>query len=220
MPLAARIMRFHMSGNRAAVGWVVIIAAGILFSGCASSPPPVTEPPVLDPVTATPEYWLAKPAAASVYGEDFDKLWSASAETAHNEFFTIDRQDYRDGLLTTRPLISKQIWEFWRSDAGDEYYAWQNSLQTIRRTIQFEFDRQSGGATVSPKVLIERFSQPNRRITSTGEYRRFFTPQPTAAEASAVDKDDQEYGYWYSVGRDYAMEAELASAIKLRLAKQ
>jgi hypothetical protein len=203
---------------------IAAIAAGCLVAaylpGCSSSPPPVTEPPVLDPATAKPDYWLAKPSAASLYDDDYDRLWNACAETAKSEFFSLDRQDYRDGLLTTRPLVSKQLWEFWRSDAGDSYYALQNSIQTIRRSIEFDFDRQAAGGTVSPKVLIERFAQPNRRITSTGDYRQFFSPVNTGPPATPDPYGDANEGYWYSIGRDYAMEAELVEAISDRLAKQ
>jgi hypothetical protein len=219
MPSSARIMRRAKIMIRIRIISVIapaLVAAACLL-GCSSAPAPVTEPPILDPATAKADYWLAKPSAASLYDDSYDRLWNACADTARSEFFDLDRQDYRDGLLTTRPLVSKQIWEFWRSDAGDSYYAMQDSVQTIRRSIQFEFDKQAGGGTVSPKVLIERFAQPNRRITSTGDYRRVFAPVNTGTADPNDPYGNEDQGYWYSIGRDYAMEAELVQAIRLRL---
>jgi len=209
----------HMIGTKTLAIACMIAATGLWLSGCSSEPLPPTEPRQLDPATAKADYWLAKPAAAIVYGEDYDQLWDACADVARADLYSLDRQDYRDGLLTTTPMISKQIWEFWRNDAGDSYDAMQDTLQTIRRTVRFEFDRGSGGNTVTPKVLVERFAQPNNRITSTGEYRGYFatTDEPSSMRSPYSTSSED---YWYAIGRDYAMEAELAKAIKAKLAPQ
>jgi hypothetical protein len=183
----------------------------LVLAGCSSEPVPLTEPPQIDPATAKPDYWLSKPAAATIYCASYDKLWDICSQTAVVYFYAIDRQDYREGLLTTHPLVSKQIWEFWRHDAGDGYYEMQDTAQAIRRTIQFDFDRPSaGGCTVTPKVLIERFVQPNRRISSTGEYRPYFSP---------IDSKERANDYWYAIGRDYEMESALALAIKQKVGR-
>lgn len=191
-----------------------LILLSILISGCATefAPPPVAP---VDPATAKNDYWLDKPAAASVFAGDYDKLWDICIATAHAELFELDRRDYRDGLLTTHPLISRQIFEFWRPDSGDLYSVVQNSLQTTRRTIYFQFDRLPGGYTVTPKVVVERFATRDKRITSPGQYRSAFQSvdpnQPRPPPQPGIDPNDKE---WYAIGRDLAMEAELARSIK------
>jgi hypothetical protein len=193
-------------------GIIFLMALGLCGAGCSSEPVAPSAVPEPDPVTATPEYWLAKPSAAAVGGDNYDVLWNACATVAKGEYFTLDREDYREGILTTRPMVSKQLWEFWRSDAGDLYYAAQDSVQTIRRTIRFEFDREPNGCTVTPKVLIERLAQPNKRITSSAEYRKFFRVPENRSPLDTTTDD-----YWFSIGRDYAMEAELTQAIQTQL---
>jgi hypothetical protein len=193
---------------------ILLMLLVMIGAGCSSEPAPLSAPPEPDPATATAGYWLAKPAAAAVGGANYDQLWDACADVARGEYFGLDRQDYREGLLTTRPLVSKQVWEFWRSDAGDLYYAVEDSVQTVRRTIHFEFDRQANGCTVTPKVLVERLAQPSRQITSSGEYRNLFRVETQQRVPGDVGPSDE---YWYAVGRDYAMEAELAQAIQSRL---
>jgi hypothetical protein len=85
----------------------------------------------------------------------------------------------------------------------------EDTVQAIRRTVRFDFERQpGGGCTVTPKVLIERFVQPNKRITSTGEYRQYFSP---------IDSTELNVDYWYAIGRDYEMESDLAIAIRQRM---
>ena len=93
----------------------------------------------------------------------------------------------------------------------------QNSLQTIRRTVRFRFDKSPGGYTVTPKVLVERFSQPTKRITSAAQYRSTFayeTPDSSVERETGV-RDTGEY--WYAIGRDEAMESQLAERIKDKL---
>jgi hypothetical protein len=201
-------------------------AVGLLFfllTACATnsaSAPPTTRPAFLSApaAQANSDYWFNKPPVASVASPDFQKLWDACRATAINDQFEIDQEDYRLGLLRTFPMISKQFFEFWRSDAGDVREVAWDSLQTIRRTIRFDFTRQPDGSfIVYPKVLIETSAHPERRITSQAQYSQAFT---TVAEAPTIINDQGvsvPTRYWYSVGRDDAMEKELANSVREKL---
>jgi hypothetical protein len=192
----------------------------LLLTACQDSVPPAT-PPAL---TAAPseqsgsDYWFNQPPVASVTSSDFQKLWDACATTLINDQFEIDRRDYRLGVLTTWPMISKQFFEFWRSDAGTPREVIWDSLQTIRRTVRFEFSRQPDGSyTAHPKVLIETSAHPERRITAQAQYSQAFaavgeTPTITNEEGVTIPTR-----YWYSLGRDEAMEKELANSVREKL---
>jgi hypothetical protein len=200
---------------------LAVIIAGAILSGCDSEPQPLTEPVKLDPATAKPSYWLNMPAAASVFCDDYDKLWVVCGDVARDELFTLDREDYRDGLLTTHPMISRQFFEFWRPDTGDTYGVVQNSLQSVRRSIEFHFDKLPGGYTVSPKVLIERLARENQRVSVSAQYQEVFNSQIyTSADRQAGAKAPDSASTWYATGRDLAMEAELAKIIQQRLGPQ
>lgn len=204
--------------------WIAILssAAAIALAGCASSAPPL--PPGMpqpDPTTGKVDYWLAQPGAASVFCPDYDRLWDTCQSTARDDQFAFDQDDYRQGLLTTRPLPSRQFFEIWRNDCGDSYGVAQSSLQTIRRTIDFEFQSLPGGFVVTPKVVVERLAQLTLRITSPAEYSRAFTGveplsnDPAQEAARVVLQDSTEH--WYAIGRDSALEAELAQEIQRRI---
>jgi len=196
-----------------------LIPLTLIFACFACAEPPadvLLDAPKVDPQTAQGSYWLSQPAAATVYADDYDKLWNICSDLARDELFTLDRQDYRDGFLITQPLVSKQIFEPWRPDTGDFYGVVQNSLQTIRRTIHFEFDKLPGGYIVTPKVVVERFSQHTKRVTSTAQYHSVFSNNDPL-DVTRKQYEQQLDNAWYAIGRDPAMEAKLAKAIKQKL---
>src|SRR3954465_14080650 len=92
-----------------------IAVAISLIPGCITHPqnPAATQPATaLDPATTQPAYWLDRPAGATVQGRDFDAVWDVCKDTARGYLFVLDRTDYRAGLITTTPQISRQIFEF------------------------------------------------------------------------------------------------------------
>src|SRR6185312_6563447 len=79
--------------------------------------PAATQPATAaDPKSNQWDYWFDKPAVTEVSSASFDRLWSACRDALVADGFTIDRTDFRDGVMTTLPLISKQFYEVWRMD--------------------------------------------------------------------------------------------------------
>jgi hypothetical protein len=178
------------------------------------APPAATQPTVaVAAPEATPAYWMGKPAMASVASRDFGRLWDACADTARNYQFPLDRLDYRDGVMTTAPVVSKQIFEPWRRDTGTFHELMISTLDTVRRTIRFDFERAEDGSYVArPKVLVERLSQIQRRITSASEYTLVFS-----APGANITTDQGliiAARYWYAIGRDEALERDLADSVR------
>jgi len=167
---------------------------------------------------ATADYWFKQPAVASVVSRDFPSLWDACARTLINDQFEIDRQDRRLGILTTTPMISKQFFEVWRSDAGTPREILLDSLQTIRRTIRFDLTRRPDGSYLaSAKVLVEQMAHPERRLTMAPQFTGAFaaiaeTPSRTTEQGVEVPNR-----YWYALGRDPAMEKQLANSVRNKL---
>jgi hypothetical protein len=193
----------------------VIAAAFFFAAGCVGIHQPGTRPLSDIPAEqAKPEYWYAKPAAKTVVSLDFDRLFRACENTARDYQFTIDRQDYRRGLLTTRPMISKQIFEPWRRDAGTVHDVVQSTLQTVRRTIRIEIIRTEEGAyEAQPKVLVEELSQITTRITSPSQYRNVFFVSATEGQYRTDEGKSIPFRYWYAIGRDSVMERHMADEV-------
>jgi hypothetical protein len=168
--------------------------------------------------TATQAYWLDQPASATVTHDDYDQLWEACADTARWRGFRVDRTDYRAGLLTTWPLASKQAFELWKKDVVTMSDLTETTLASTRRIIHFEIKRLDDGTfECAPKVLVERYSSSERRITSVTQYRESFaivTEQGSRARDKGIDLP---FTYWYTTDRDDALEKVLADGIRARL---
>ena len=211
--------------RRAVRRGVVLVVASLLAWGCSSTASEPSTQPVtaVDPRLAEPSYWYAQAATSTVVAGDFEALWSAADSAARSRFFPIDRRDPRLGLLTTEPVVSQQWFEPWRRDTLDADALADSSLATVRRTIRFEFERRDDGSyAVSPKVLIERYSVAENRITSVVLYRSAFKLGRTT-EQTPYGTRESDRGiylpsrYWYAVGRDWALEQALAGDIQRRV---
>jgi hypothetical protein len=211
--------------NRA---WILLAVAALTVNGCTNTAPDQSTETTaklatdLDPATTQPSYWFDL-AGLTVQAKDFDRLWKISAESARDFGFQIDRRDYRGGVLTTVPLTSAQWFEFWRSDVRTLDGLEESSIATVRRTVRFEFTRENNGAyKVSPKVLIERESIQEQRITSVVSYAGIFRrPLKTRDRPTGTRESDVgiilPYQYWYPIGRDQALEVALVDSIEKKL---
>ncbi|HEV2296842.1 MAG TPA: hypothetical protein VGR35_23580 [Tepidisphaeraceae bacterium] len=189
---------------------VVLLLCGFGVAGCAGGPRRAS--PTSQPSTATAT------RENRVTASSFERLWNACADVARDRLFTIDRRDYRRGVLTTEPLTSAQFFEPWRRDAITADAVAESSLATIRRTIRFEFTRHDGGTfSVVPHVQVERYSAAERRITSATLYRSAFR-KTTATGTRESDRGvAMPARYWYPIGNDPALEKDLADAVRQRL---
>jgi hypothetical protein len=196
-----------------------LIAIGI--AGCAPmhQPAPTTQPSA---ATTQPDYWLQQKPVAKATFRDFQLLWNACEETARDYGFSLDRQDYRGGVITTVPLVSKQFFEFWRNDAQTAEDVANSSLNTYRRTLQFKIAREpaGGGYSATPEVLIERYVQAERPITSSVYLRNAFRSTRGLHPVGTRESDRGIFlpqRYWYATGRDEVLEADVAKHVRHKL---
>jgi hypothetical protein len=198
--------------------------AALLIAGCISNRPanPAATQPVTvkDPATTQPSYYLDQPPAATVTTLQFQPLWDACEKAARAYQFHLDREDYRLGLITTKPMISKQLLEPWRRDAGSSHAVWENSLATIRRTLRFEIQRTEEGAYVmTPKVLVERETIVERRLTAAVQFRSAFAGPASESKVSVTAESDLPPRYWTPIARDTALEQRIAEGVRKRVNK-
>jgi hypothetical protein len=219
-----------MTTRRLAILYLPSSILALVLLGCITHPqnPAATQPATaIDLATTQPTYWYAKPGVAEVHSADFQNLWEACKETARSYLFTLDREDYRSGVVSTAPLISKQLLEPWRPDTGTAGQVLANSAGAMRRTIRFEVTREPDGTfTATPKVLVERESILERRTTDVSQYRFAFSGPATkipAKEAVTLEPDtfpDVPVKYWYPTARDTEMEKQVAARLKKILDKE
>jgi hypothetical protein len=184
-------------GNGIALVSLLVLSLGGCIGGKPANPAATQPATAIDPERARPAYWLNQPAAAEVSNANFQKLWDTSETVARQYLFSIDLRDFRQGLLTTQPMVSKQWFEPWRKDAGTFRDVEENSLGAIRRTIHFQFARNLDGTyTVTPKVVVER---------------------QVVVEKKYLEELQTPGTYWYALRRDTALETKLAASIERKL---
>lgn len=193
----------------------VILLMCFMLAGCASVT--TQSRSALPPESASPDYWLNHPAVAGVAHPDFNTLWEACRRAVRSRSFAVDRADLRGGVMTTYPQVSKQLFEFWRNDVGSLPAAMESTLGTVRRYVRIEFVRREDGTyQASPKVVVERYAQSERRVTSVARYSEVFALDP--AQQGTRERDrlgaDLPPAYWYALGRDEPLERLIADDVR------
>jgi hypothetical protein len=195
--------------------WIVALAGCASSEKSASKPPAATQPMTeTDPKLATPEYWLSQPAATWVESPSYDVLWNACQEATRDYLFTVDRVDYREGVITTKPLTSAQFFELWKRDVVTWHDAQLSSSATYRRTIHFNITKLPDGSyEAAPKVLVERQAIAERRITSAMYFRNINSRKSAYGTKETDEAIILPAYYWYAVGRDETLERHLSAAV-------
>ena len=105
-------------------------------------------------------------------------------------------------------------------DAGTSRGVEESSLATIRRTLRFEIERTEDGAyAMAPKVLVERETIVERRLTSAVQFRSAFSGPAAESKASVEAESDLPPRYWTPIARDTALEEQIADAVRKRMKK-
>ncbi len=200
----------------------LLVTASMMFllTGCMLRPVNPNAPIAtdIDPKSALNDFWFKKPAVVSVEATHIEPLWNAAIDAAKERSFIIDRRDFREGWLSTQPLVSKQPFEFWRGDVVNPVAELQCTLSTMRRTVRFHFTRTADGKYIcEPKVVVERYAMPERRITAVDQYLEAFTTLHAAEDATTEEGQAIRVEYWYADGRDYDLERVLAESIRNKL---
>lgn len=169
-----------------------------LVSGCTR--PALTSEPIVRTV------------ADGVPGS-IDRQWEAAREVLRRHIYEVDLLDRRSGVITTRPITSQSVFEFWRHDVDTPYDLLESTLNPIRRriTIRVATTDPDGSADIEVIVTKERLSRPERQYSSSTQVVHFFGDSlPGVAGEIHLDSQSEE---WIALGRDSAMEAYLADQI-------
>jgi len=185
--------------------WFIGGLGVILAAGCQAPPQP--SGPTVERVS------LSTPT-------DRDQLWEVVCQTLRDHAFRLDRQDKVNGVVTTLPETTTQLFESWRPQPRPAYYWWEANLHTIQRqaTVQLLPGQQVDETQLDVKIERLRYRLEERQIdNAAGAMRIFSAEAPTVSGRRAKPG---KTGYWVPIGRDEQMEQKLLAAILRNYAKR
>ncbi len=182
-------------------------AASTQTAAATATQPATTQPghivvTVVDP-NETPRF---------IYKASYDTIWQQSIDLLTKTGFTLDRQDYRLGVLVTKPLPSAQIVEFWKLQHVNAKNAMENTINSQRRTVRLTIADVPGKPDfyeIAVQVLVERQTNPSEDIggpifvEGSGFGRNSITLRSDYAEPKT------EEGRWNIIGHDPDLEGKL-----------
>lgn len=149
----------------------------------------------------------ATPISVENHSPQADQLWEAALNTLRQHRFRLDRVDRRAGIITTRPLTSQHLFEFWRHDVDTWHDLWESTINPLRRKVEVTIEKADNGmwSSIAVAVYKERFSAPDRQFNSSGAAYQYFgnTLPSTTGKIRVTQEDDQ----WIDEGSDEAMES-------------
>jgi len=131
---------------------------------------------------------------------NFDAVWHGSLEVLRACRFRIDRQDRRAGIITTRPMLARHWFEFWRRDAVSSFDLIEGTVQTVMRQAKVRIAPRRGRPDEYEPVVIVEMTRPDRQgleiVAASEAYSRFFDsydPEETGYERHKHHKRLKRY---------------------------
>ncbi len=155
-----------------------------------------------------------------IYKASYDNVWRQANEIVAAAGFSLDRQDYRLGVMTSYALPSAQIIEFWKPQHVDFTDTMENTVNNQRRSLRVTISKVEGKPDfyqIGIQVLVERESNPREDIggpvfvQGSGFGRNSITLRSDYAEPK------YEAGHWVTIGHDPDMERKLMDALFNRI---
>ena len=181
-----------------ALSWTVVLWT-CLLSGCEVA---YTEP-------------ATQPAPRTAAEEDFEAVWQASRQTLRSYHFELDRQDRRDGILTTGPMTGMHFFEFWRQDAARPADFAESTFQTVYRTARVTVQPvkgRPGTYHAQVEVFLRRSDRGPANVTSTSDAYSLVNPR-RGPRRRGGQPGEPGADQIVELGNDRGLEAKLTAAI-------
>jgi hypothetical protein len=155
-----------------------------------------------------------------IYKGTYDNIWRQAAAIVTAAGFSLDRQDYRLGVMTSFALPSAQVVEFWKPQHVNLTDSLENTVNNQRRSVRVTISRVEGKPDfyqIGIQVLVERETNPREDIggpvfvQGSGFGRNSVTLRSDYAEPNV------EGGRWVAIGHDPDMERRMIEALFNRI---
>ena len=155
-------------------------------------------------------------------GKDVEKsqTMKAAEDVLAQMHFTIEKLDYENGYIRTRPLSGAQFFEFWRSDnVGIENWT-QANIHSIRRTVELYINQNDENIDIDCDVQTQRLSLPIREIPGSAQAYQLFSRSSMFMQTLQLHPEQQRDMVWINLGKDTKLEAEILKRISSMTKKE
>lgn len=195
----------------------VMLALTIGHAGCQS------ENRVSNATSLSPHTGAATTTASFAADQQPDTLVHV-VDVLRDAGYTIDRADYRQGVITTVPKGVTTAVEPWSADRLGGGQAWAATLSPMRRVVRVTsepIELQDAAADTDNQAMnklrwevqLERYTSPRRRVINASRGRVFSSlnelPEPWSKRGMTAM-------YWQPLGRDVLTEQRLAARFTAR----
>jgi len=103
--------------------------------------------------------------------QNFEALWQSAKRVLKRRGFELDRQDRRDGVITTYASTSGHFFELWRKDAATIFHQRENAMQKIMRAVKVTLHRvkDTNRYDIEIEVLMARSNKLPPQLTDTSQ---------------------------------------------------
>jgi len=197
---------------------LLFTAALACLPGCATQ----TTTTATQPADASEVQQATEPSQLTVPAQDYAAAFEAARAALREADFTIDRQDYRFGVITTKPNASPTVFEVWEQDNSTTDQMLSSTINHERRIVRLLIKPATKAArhyTVSAEVLIERRELPLRRVIGSSYHRGTVFNRLSDVPGELLSRGVTEPQYWSLAGRDPEMSARLIASVQSRLSQ-
>jgi hypothetical protein len=127
--------------------------------------------------------------------------------------FEIEKADYNEGYIRTRPLAGAQFFEVWRRDnVGAENQLLAN-MHSIRRIVELDISEQNNELKIDCKVHVQRLSIPQRETTSSARAYGMFTRSSRTLQRLMLNSEQEKGLVWVELDNDARLPQEILKRI-------
>lgn len=188
-----------------------LLSAGISLPGCST----------------TPQMELAEIKPVVVTVDDYPKAFEIAIATLKTEYFLIDRQDRRFGVITTKPRDSTTVFEPWGHGKVNGLNTLTATLNKQRRAVRIIFmpltinDDISNdnnkptpeGYQIKTEVLVQQRQHPTSPLTSAVVSATSYRSRYRYVSSTEIQDAGVIESYWQDLGRDKDHEAVILKRI-------
>jgi len=134
--------------------------------------------------------------------------------------FEIEKADYGNGYIRTRPLAGGQFFEVWRSENIGAENQLLSNLHSIRRIVELNISSSNEKLNIDCTVRVQRLSMPQREVTSSARAYQMFTRSSISMQRLELNPEQEKGMAWLDLDRDTKLEAEILKRISSTMDKK